>query len=145
MQPDATATLRPTLLKRSIACLLALSTNLVSAAYAEPLDWRSVGLRKNVVLCAALFEVRDAWMIDAGMDESAVLRELNASLDLQGIYQEQTLSFVRRPRQQEDPHGPPRLLGPLPTKGFEIEQEVRNARERLRLFFLATGELKHRP
>ena len=133
------------MLRRALRFALGLCAALPSAVSADQLDWDSVGLRQNVVLCAALFQVRGGLMIDFGGDEAEAMKELNASLLLQDLYRSRTFSFLDKPDTSEDRRRSPVIRGPLPTTPFNLEEAVLGARNRVTNLFLVTGAMKALP
>ena len=121
---------------RAIRFALGLCAALSSSVSADQLDWGSVGLRQNVVLCAALFQVRGGLMIEFGGDEAEAMKELNASLLLQDIYRSRTFSSLMKPETSGDRRRPLELRGPLPTTPFNLEEAVLDARNRVTNLFL---------
>lgn len=130
---------------RTIRFALLFCVGLSSTAGAETLVWRSVGLRQNVILCAALFKVRSDWMVEFKMDPTASAREFDAAFELQTIYGQHVHALNGWPKFPPDEDRPPLIRGPLTRGPTDLGPEVGRAKEKLLTMFTESGDMKHRP
>ncbi|NJS37993.1 MAG: hypothetical protein HC783_02225 [Rhodobacteraceae bacterium] len=130
---------------RAIRFALLLCTTFAATAKAEPLEWRSLGLKQNVVLCAALFHVRAEWMVRFRMDPTALGREFAASESLLRIYGDHVPALGGRSRSGPKEGGSPLITGPLTRGPTDLSLDAYHAREKLVEHFTTTGAMKHRP
>ncbi|TAG11868.1 MAG: hypothetical protein EAZ40_16625 [Rhodobacterales bacterium] len=114
-------------------------------AKAEKLEWHSEGLKKNVIFCAALFEVRFDWMMEFRMEPTAYMREYDAAQQLQKIYGEHVSTFGSDPSVKPDGgYGPPEIRG-LTREPAYLGTDVFWAKQKLLDILTESGARRHRP